>query len=73
MGAMFAVIFGSSDSIENKTSWILPFTAGGFLHIALVTVLPELVQEESKSESWKQLCSLFFGIVVMAFVIGFFE
>jgi len=28
---------------EARTSWIMPFTAGGFLHIALVTVLPDLL------------------------------
>ena len=70
LGSMFAVLYGSSQSI---TSWILPFTAGGFLHIALVTVLPELVEEESRSESCKQMGSLFFGIGVMAFLIAFFE
>ncbi|KAK6632843.1 Zinc transporter ZIP13 [Polyplax serrata] len=72
VGSMLAVVYGSSDSLESKTSWILPFTAGGFLHIALVTVLPELVNEESKSESCKQLGSLVFGIGIMAFMIAFF-
>lgn len=66
---MIAVVFGSSDSIESKTSWILPFTAGGFLHIALVTVLPELIREESRLESFKQLASLVLGIFVMALLI----
>lgn len=32
---------------ENATAWILPFTAGGFLYIALVNVVPELLQESS--------------------------
>lgn len=72
-GSMIAVGFGSSDSIESKTSWILPFTAGGFLHIALVTVLPELIKEKSGLESFKQLASLILGIVIMAVLITIVE
>ncbi|XP_066904109.1 zinc transporter ZIP13 homolog isoform X2 [Halyomorpha halys] len=67
IGAMTAVAFsGSNDLIKQKTSWILPFTAGGFLHIALVSVLPELIEETSPRESLKQLLSLLLGISVMA-------
>lgn len=58
---------------EAKTSWILPFTAGGFLHIALVTVLPELLQEANPKESLKQLLSLISGIVLMAVLTMFIE
>jgi len=68
-GACTALFFsGASDVIEEKTSWILPFTAGGFLHIALVSVLPELLQEKNPRESAKQLISLILGISVMAFL-----
>ncbi|XP_034237714.1 zinc transporter ZIP13 [Thrips palmi] len=67
MGAMVAVAFSeASGSIESRTSWILPFTAGGFLHIALVTVLPELLREKNSWESFKQMSSLIAGIAVMA-------
>lgn len=31
---------------DTNTSWILPFTSGGFLNIALVSVLPDLLKEE---------------------------
>lgn len=66
IGALAAVAFSGHDDIENRTSWILPFTAGGFLHISLVTVLPELLQEENPKESFKQFFSLVAGITVMA-------
>lgn len=67
LGAMVAVAFSeASGSIESRTSWILPFTAGGFLHIALVTVLPELLREKNSWESFKQMSSLIAGIAVMA-------
>nr|AXY94689.1 paramyosin long form [Habrobracon hebetor] len=64
-GALIAVLFSGS-GVESRTSWILPFTAGGFLHIGLVTVLPELLQEKNPRESFKQLGALFAGITIMA-------
>ncbi|XP_063541793.1 zinc transporter ZIP13 homolog [Cydia strobilella] len=73
IGAMTAVIFsGARNAIEAKTSWIVPFTAGGFLHIALVTVLPDLLREEDKWESLKHLAALVAGIVVMAIMTYYF-
>ncbi|KAH9629903.1 hypothetical protein HF086_008194, partial [Spodoptera exigua] len=73
IGAMTAVIFsGARNSIEAKTSWIVPFTAGGFLHIALVTVLPDLLREPDKMQSLKHLGALVSGIVIMAFMTYYF-
>ncbi|XP_047539713.1 zinc transporter ZIP13 homolog [Vanessa atalanta] len=73
IGAMTAVIFsGARNAIEAKTSWIVPFTAGGFLHIALVTVLPDLLRENDKMESLKHLGALIAGILVMAFMTQYF-
>ncbi|CAF4921052.1 unnamed protein product [Pieris macdunnoughi] len=67
IGAMTAVIFsGASNAIEARTSWITPFTAGGFLHIALITVLPDLLREEDRWESLKHLAALLGGILLMA-------
>ncbi|XP_026745880.1 zinc transporter ZIP13 homolog [Trichoplusia ni] len=67
IGAMTAVIFsGARNSIEAKTSWIVPFTAGGFLHIALVTVLPELLRERERRQSAKHLAALLAGVALMA-------
>lgn len=74
LGALVA-IFGSSvtTALEARTSWIMPFTAGGFLHIALVTVLPDLLQEECPKESLKQFTALIFGIGLMAMMTILFE
>ncbi|KAL7021113.1 hypothetical protein ACKWTF_011761 [Chironomus riparius] len=67
LGALVAIGgSGVTSAMEARTSWIMPFTAGGFLHIALVTVLPDLLQEEDKLESLKQLGALVLGISVMA-------
>ncbi|KAK7591227.1 hypothetical protein V9T40_002840 [Parthenolecanium corni] len=74
LGAFTALMFNSSaNDIEARTSWILPFTAGGFLHIALVTVLPELLDEKNPKESLKQMCSLASGITVMAVLTSLVE
>ncbi|XP_034937266.1 zinc transporter ZIP13 homolog [Chelonus insularis] len=64
-GALIAVLCSGS-GVESRTSWILPFTAGGFLHIGLVTILPELLKESNPKESIKQLGALLSGITVMA-------
>lgn len=64
---------GVTSALEAKTSWIMPFTAGGFLHIALVTVLPDLLEEEDRWESVKQLLALILGISVMAVLTIAFE
>ncbi|KAG7297350.1 Zinc transporter ZIP13 [Plutella xylostella] len=73
IGAMTAVIFsGARNAIEAKTSWIVPFTAGGFLHIALVTVLPDLLREQDKRQSLKHLAALLAGIAVMAVMTHYF-
>lgn len=74
LGAVVA-IFGSSvtAAVEAKTSWIMPFTAGGFLHIALVTVLPDLIKEPDAKEAFKQFAALLFGIALMAFMTAMFE
>lgn len=58
---------------EARTSWIMPFTAGGFLHIALVTVLPDLLKETDPKESLKQFSALIAGIAVMAIMTILFE
>jgi len=65
LGALAALSLDSVDSLEARTSWILPFSAGGFLNIALVSVLPELVSETDPKEGMKQLGCIFLGIAVM--------
>lgn len=46
LGAVTALMAESAEEAGIKTAWILPFTAGGFIYIALVTIVPELVKEE---------------------------
>lgn len=64
-GAITALSANSLEDVDRSTSWILPFTSGGFLNIALVSVLPDLLEEEDAWESTKQLCCICSGIAVM--------
>ncbi|CAL1286078.1 unnamed protein product [Larinioides sclopetarius] len=68
LGAVVALSSDSSDKLGSCTSWILPFTSGGFLNIALVNVLPDLLKEKDPWESMKQMLCLCGGIGVMALV-----
>ncbi|XP_033830927.1 zinc transporter Slc39a7 [Periophthalmus magnuspinnatus] len=51
------------------TAWILPFTAGGFVYIATVTVLPELlVGRASFGQSLMEILALLFGVGMMVLI-----
>ncbi|XP_012538037.1 zinc transporter ZIP13 homolog [Monomorium pharaonis] len=67
VGALAAVSFSSN--LEERTNWILPLTAGGFIHIGLVTILPDLLKETNTKESLKQLAALLLGVIIMAALI----
>ena len=48
------------------SSWILPFTAGGFIYIATVSVIPDLLEEDSGfKQSMKEIGALLFGVLMM--------
>ncbi|KAM4593525.1 zinc transporter ZIP13 isoform 1-T2 [Odontesthes bonariensis] len=66
LGAVFALCAQSPKGAENVSSWILPFTAGGFLYIALVNVMPDLLQESSLRHSLLQILLIFSGVAIMA-------
>uniref|UniRef100_A0A0K8R7H9 Putative zinc transporter n=1 Tax=Ixodes ricinus TaxID=34613 RepID=A0A0K8R7H9_IXORI len=72
-GAVAALTADSLEVVDTNTSWILPFTSGGFLNIALVSVLPDLLKEEDAWESSKQLACVCSGIAVMAAIQAFLE
>lgn len=65
LGAAFAVCAQSPKGAGETVAWILPFTSGGFLYIALVNVLPDLLAEKSMRNSMIQVVLISCGIAVM--------
>ncbi|NWS11111.1 S39AD protein, partial [Pachyramphus minor] len=47
LGACFAICAQSPKGAGETVAWILPFTSGGFLYIALVNVVPDLLEEKN--------------------------
>lgn len=68
LGAVCALLVDDSDDLGLQTAWILPFTAGGFIQIALVGVLPEVVKECEPLQCIKQGCCLMTGVIIMLLV-----
>ncbi|XP_072905175.1 zinc transporter ZIP13 isoform X2 [Hemitrygon akajei] len=62
LGACFALCAESPEGAGGSVAWILPFTSGGFLYIALVTVVPDLLQETDVQNSVYQVCSFAVGL-----------
>ncbi len=64
LGAIMALII--SGRIENFTDFIIPFTAGGFVYIAMTDLFPELKKDNAKlSQSFLQLSGIIIGIGIM--------
>ena len=66
LGALLALWFESSDNLENALMYVLPFTAGGFLNIALVSLVPDLMQEKQPLSALYQLLCVIAGILAMS-------
>ena len=75
MGAVVA-LWLDTDSTNNNTSHgdvtntldtnlILAFSAGGFMHIAMVSILPDLLCEKNPKEAFIHLILILLGISVM--------
>lgn len=50
------------------TTWILPFTAGGFIYIATVSVIPELLIDTKFGQSVKEIIALLLGVYMMVLI-----
>lgn len=53
---------------ETASSWILPFTAGGFIYVATVSVIPELLEGTSLCQSIKEIAALTVGVSLMVVI-----
>lgn len=55
---------------STAANWILPFTAGGFIYIALVSVIPELLEEEKPTlkQTILQVGAMLLGVYMMVLI-----
>jgi zinc transporter ZupT len=71
-GGLVGVIAGlTAEHLSNASEWLLPFTAGGFLYIALISIVPDLLQNSAKvnvKQTVIEMVALVMGIVIMALV-----
>jgi zinc and cadmium transporter len=63
VGALISLV--ASNSLSSFSSFMLPFTAGGFIYIAGCDLLPELQKEHEISRSVLQLIALVAGLGLM--------
>ena len=71
VGALAGTICGMlADSASTEaTAWILPFTAGGFIYIATVSVIPELLKDSTVLQSVMEILAVFVGIGMMVLIV----
>lgn len=63
-GAIAVLLIGHS--VDLVRDMLVPFTAGGFIYIAMADLIPELKKEEHLGHSAMQLVAMLFGIGIMA-------
>lgn len=77
-GAMFVHWAATAAAVKSYThtdisALLLPFTAGGFIYVAMVDVLPTLLEgKQSVRQSLKELVAMCSGVGLM-YVIGIYE
>jgi len=62
-GCVISLLAEGAD--ESAISWILPFTAGGFIYIATVSVIPELLENTNLKQSVAEVMALLTGVGLM--------
>lgn len=62
-GCVISLLAEGAD--ESAISWILPFTAGGFIYIATVSVIPELLENTTFKQSVAEVLALLTGVALM--------
>lgn len=61
-GTVISLLIGSHD--ERANAWILPFTAGGFIYIATVHLIPQLKNSNFKQTVVELICFVI-GVTIM--------
>lgn len=71
VGALSGTVIALLGTNGEAAPWVLPFTAGGFIYIATVSVLPELLEESTKlGQSLKEIAALLAGVGLMIVIAG---
>jgi zinc transporter ZupT len=70
VGILGAILALQMD-VDSCTAWIIPFTCGGFIQIALVNVLPDLLKTESIEDFFTVVGGIITGVLVMVACSGF--
>lgn len=69
IGALAGNVLALLGTSGESSPWILPFTAGGFIYIATVSVIPELLEESTKLwQSLKEIFALLLGVFMMVLI-----
>ena len=69
VGALAGNVLALLGTSEESSPWILPFTAGGFIYIATVSVIPELLENSTKlGQSLKEILALLLGVGMMVLI-----
>lgn len=69
VGALAGNVLALLGTSEESSPWILPFTAGGFIYIATVSVIPELLEHNTKlGQSLKEIFALLLGVGMMVLI-----
>ncbi|NXX86464.1 S39A7 protein, partial [Urocolius indicus] len=65
-GAAVSLLAGGAGSAA--AGRVLPFTAGGFIYVGTVSVLPELLREPGAGRALRQLLALLAGLAMMLLI-----
>lgn len=68
-GCVVSLVLGGSVELASKL--ILPFTAGGFIYIATVSVIPELLEGATLRQSIMEVIALLLGVAMMVLITQF--
>jgi len=68
-GCLVSLILGGA--VEAASKLVLPFTAGGFIYIATVSVIPELLEGATLKQSVMEVIALLLGVLMMVIITEF--
>ncbi|NXD74747.1 S39A7 protein, partial [Eolophus roseicapillus] len=64
-GAACALVAEGAGSAPWTAAGVLPFTAGGFIYLGTVSILPELLRDPAPRQALLQLLALLAGVSMM--------